>query len=58
MHKKIDEIKKGESKPKILKNVFDKSETERARIFPSFTNKPHSKQDVIGGGQGVTLSCS
>ena len=29
MHKKIEEIKKNESKPKVLKNIFDKKDIER-----------------------------
>ena len=29
---------------------FDTSKTERARAFPSFSDKPHVIQDDMGGG--------
>ena len=37
--------------------VFDTSKTERARAFPSFSDKPHAIQDEMGG-HGVAISCS
>ena len=36
--------------------LFDISKTERAKAFPSFSNKPHAIQDDMGG-HGVAISC-
>ena len=49
MHKKIEEIKKNESKPKVLKNIFDKKDIERfLKLYselPTTTN--NKKQRVV-----------
>ena len=37
-------------------DIFDTSKTERAKAFPSFSNKPHAIQDDMGG-HGVAISC-
>ena len=49
MHKKIDEIKKGESKPKILKNVFNKDEINKfINLYNELPITVHNKkQNVI-----------
>ena len=49
MHKNIDEIKKLESSPKIIKNLFDKKELDE--FFNLYQNLPttvhNKKQNVI-----------
>lgn len=49
MHKKIDEIKKSESKPKILKNVFNKDEINKfINLYNELPITVHNKkQNVI-----------
>ena len=49
MHKKIDEIKKDESKPKILKNVFNKDEINKfINLYNELPITVHNKkQNVI-----------
>ena len=49
MHKKIDEIKKSESKPKILKNVFNKDEINKfINLYNELPVTVHNKkQNVI-----------
>ena len=49
MHKKIDEIKKSESKPKILKNVFNKDEINKfLNLYNELPITVHNKkQNVI-----------
>ena len=49
MHKKIDEIKKSESKPKILKNIFNKNEINKfLNLYNELPITIHNKkQNVI-----------
>ena len=54
--------KKGDNYFSILRGLcfltfFDISKTERAKAFPSFSDKPNAKQDVMGE-HGVAISCS
>ena len=41
----------------LFSDIFDTSKTERAKAFPSFSDKPHVIQDDMGG-HGVATSCS
>ena len=49
MHKKIEEIKKKESKPKVIKNVFTKNEIEKfLNLYRELPTTVHNKkQNVI-----------
>ena len=49
MHKKIEEIKKKESKPKVIKNVFTKNEIEKfLNLYQELPTTVHNKkQNVI-----------
>jgi len=49
MHKKIEEIKKKESKPKVIKNVFTKNEIEKfLKLYQELPTTVHNKkQNVI-----------
>ena len=41
----------------LFYDIFDTSKTERAKTFPSFSDKPHAMQADMGG-HGVAISCS
>ena len=49
MHNKIDEIKKNESSPKIIKNLFSKDEINKfLKLYEQFPTTVHNKkQNVI-----------
>ena len=49
MHKKIEEIKKSESKPKVLKNIFTKEEIDQfLNLYSELPITVHNKkQNVI-----------
>ena len=40
-----------------FKGTLNTSKTERAKAFPSFSDKPHANQDKMGG-HGVAKSTS
>ena len=48
MHKKIDEIKKSESKPKILKNIFNKNEINKfLNLYNELPITIHNKKQNV-----------
>ena len=41
----------------LFSNIFDTGKTEQARPFPSFSRKPHAKEDHMAGPR-MAISCS